>query len=53
MLGLRNLLVAGVGALALAVGAVALLNGGLIGIVFLIGGALLLVWSVRSLRPRQ
>lgn len=51
--GLRPLLVASAGALALAVGAVALMNGALVGIVFALGGALLLAWSVSSLRPRR
>jgi hypothetical protein len=49
---LRNLAVAGAGALALAVGAVALVNGALVGIVLALGGALLVAWSVWTLRPR-
>jgi len=50
--GLRSLVVAGAGALALAVGVVALVNGALIGIVLGLGGVLLLAWSVWTLRPR-
>jgi Flp pilus assembly protein TadB len=51
--GMRQLLVAAAGAFALALGAVALVNGTLAGIAFLLGGALLLAWSVWSLRPRR
>jgi hypothetical protein len=51
--GLRNLVVAGTGALALSVGVVALVNGALIGIVLGLGGVLLLAWSVWTLRPRR
>ena len=48
--GLPQLVAAAAGGLVLAVGLVALLNGNLVGILLLIGGAALLVWSV--LRPR-
>ncbi len=51
--GVRQLLVAAAGAFALAVGGVAVVSGALIGIVFLLGGALLLTWSVMSLRARR
>jgi hypothetical protein len=51
--GLRNLLVAGAGALALAVGVVALVSGALIGIVLGLGGVLLVAWSVWTLRPKR
>jgi hypothetical protein len=44
--GLGRLAVAAVGALALTVGLVALLNGRLVGLVIALGGALLLGWSV-------
>jgi len=50
MPGLPQLVAAALGGLALAVGLVALLNGGLVGVALLVGGAALLVWSV--LRPR-
>jgi hypothetical protein len=48
--GLPQLAAAAGGGLALAVGLVALLNGSVVGIVLLLGGAALLVWSV--LKPR-
>lgn len=48
--GLPQLVAAGLGGLTLAVGLVALLNGSYVGILLLVGGAALLVWSV--LRPR-
>ena len=44
--GLTRLAVAAVGALALAVGLVALVNGRLVGLVIALGGAALLGWSV-------
>jgi hypothetical protein len=44
------LIVAATGALALAVGLVALLNGRIVGIALALGGAALLVWSVLNLR---
>jgi hypothetical protein len=44
--GLGRLVVAAVGALALAVGLVALLNGGLAGITIMLGGVALIGWSV-------
>jgi hypothetical protein len=50
--GLRNLVVAAAGALALSVGVVATVNGALIGVVLALGGVLLLAWSVWTLRPR-
>ena len=50
--GTTQLLVAGAGAFAVALGAVALVNGLLIGLALALGGALLLAWSVWSLRPR-
>lgn len=48
--GLPQLVAAAAGGLALAVGLVALLNGSYVGVFVLVGGALLLLWSV--LRPR-
>jgi hypothetical protein len=42
--------VAGLGALALGVGAVAAIDGNLWGIPLALGGALLLFWSVRTTR---
>jgi Flp pilus assembly protein TadB len=51
--GTSQLLVAGAGAFAVAIGAVALLNGFLVGLALVLGGALLLAWSVWSLRPRR
>ena len=50
--GTAQLLVAGAGAFAVALGAVALLSGLLVGLAIVLGGALLLAWSVWSLRPR-
>ena len=44
--GLAPLVVAAAGGLALAVGAVALLNGRLVGAVLAVGGLALLAWSV-------
>jgi hypothetical protein len=44
------MLVAGAGALGLAVGLVALLNGRLAGAAIALGGAVLLLWSVLRLR---
>jgi hypothetical protein len=44
--GLGRLAVAAVGALALALGLVALLNGRAVGVLIALGGALLLLWSV-------
>ena len=44
------LVVAAAGALALAVGLVALLNGRLVGVAVALGGAVLLAWSVLKLR---
>lgn len=48
--GLPQLVAAAIGGLTLAVGLVALLNGSLVGVLLLAGGAALLVWSL--LRPR-
>lgn len=48
--GLVSLGVAAAGALALAVGLVALLNGRAVGAVLALGGAALLAWSVLRLR---
>ncbi len=48
--GLPQLAAAAGGGLALAVGLVALLNGSVVGVVLLAGGAALIVWSV--LKPR-
>jgi hypothetical protein len=48
--GLASLGVAAAGALALAVGLVALLNGRAVGVVLAVGGAALLGWSVLRLR---
>lgn len=50
--GTTQLIVAGAGAFAVALGTVALVNGLLIGLALVLGGALLLAWSVWSLRPR-
>jgi hypothetical protein len=44
------LVVAASGALGLAVGLVALLNGRLVGAALAVGGAVLLAWSVLRLR---
>jgi hypothetical protein len=44
--GLGPLVVAASGGLALAVGAVALLNGRVVGAVLALGGAVLIAWSV-------
>ena len=51
--GLLPLAIAAVGALALAVGLVALLNGTLAGIAIALGGAALLAWSVFRHRIRR
>lgn len=51
--GLVRLVIATVGALALAVGFVALLNGRSAGGVFVAGGAALLLWSVYGHRLRR
>jgi hypothetical protein len=48
--GLPQLVAAAAGGLSLAVGLVALLNGSVVGVLLLLGGAALLLWSV--LRPR-
>jgi len=48
--GMGALLVASVGALALAVGLVALLNGRPAGVTIVLGGAVLLGWSVLRMR---
>ena len=48
--GLPQLVAAAVGGLTLAIGLVALLNGRVLGFVLLVGGVLLLYWSV--LKPR-
>lgn len=48
--GLPQLAAAAVGGLTLAIGLVALLNGSGLGFVLLVGGALLLYWSI--LKPR-
>jgi hypothetical protein len=48
--GLTYVVVAALGALALGVGAVATINGNLWGIPLAVGGAVLLLWS---LRPRR
>jgi hypothetical protein len=51
--GLGRLVVASLGAAALAVGVVAALNGVLAGIALAIGGVVLLAWSVFALKvPR-
>lgn len=50
--GLVAVAVAAVGALALGVGAVALLNGVLLGAVVGLGGAALLAWSLVAQRSR-
>jgi hypothetical protein len=50
MRGLPQLVAAAVGALALAVGIVVLLNGALLGGAVVLGGVALLLWS--ALRPR-
>jgi hypothetical protein len=47
---LLPVVVAAAGALGLAVGVLALLNGSLAGIAIAVGGAVLLAWSVLSLR---
>jgi hypothetical protein len=44
--GLGRVAVAAIGALALAVGIVALVNGRLVGVVIALGGVLLIGWSV-------
>jgi len=51
--GVLRLGVAAVGALALAIGLVALVNGRLAGGVFVSGGAVLLLWSVYGHRLRR
>jgi membrane-bound ClpP family serine protease len=48
--GTQYVAVAAIGALALGVGAVAAIDGNLWGIPLLIGGAVLLFWSVRVTR---
>ena len=48
--GLLRLGIAATGALALAAGAVAALNGRVVGVVIALGGAALLAWSVASRR---
>lgn len=48
--GLARVAVAALGALALAVGAVAALGGRLAGIPLALGGAVLLVWSLGGRR---
>ena len=47
---LLPVVVAAAGALALAVGLVALLNGRLVGAAIVLGGVVLLAWSVLKLR---
>ena len=51
--GLIHLVVAAVGALALAVGVVAAVNGRAAGIALALGGAALLVWSVYGRKLRR
>lgn len=48
--GLTNVVVAAVGALALGVGAVALIDGRPLGALLALGGAVLLFWSIRRSR---
>lgn len=48
--GLPQLVAAGLGGLALAVGLVLLLSGVLLGAAIILGGAALLVWSIQ--KPR-
>jgi hypothetical protein len=49
--GLIYVIVASAGALALGVGAVATIDGHLVGIPLALGGAVLLFWSVRRSKP--
>jgi len=51
--GLMYVVVASIGALALGVGAVATIDGHLLGIVLALGGAVLLFWSVRRSKPEE
>jgi hypothetical protein len=51
--GLTRLWIAAVGALALAVGLVAALNGRAAGIALALGGAALLLWSVYGRKLRR
>jgi hypothetical protein len=51
--GLLYVVVASVGALALGVGAVAVIDGHLLGIVLALGGAVLLFWSVQRSKPEE
>ena len=51
--GLMYVVVASVGALALGVGAVATIDGHLLGILLALGGAVLLAWSVRRSKPEE
>jgi threonine/homoserine/homoserine lactone efflux protein len=51
--GLMYVVVASVGALALGVGAVAAIDGHLLGIVLALGGAVLLFWSVLRSKPEE
>jgi len=46
--GFQYVLAAAAGALALAVGAVAAIDGHPVGIVLALGGAVLLAWSLRA-----
>jgi hypothetical protein len=48
--GLTYVIVAAVGALALGIGAVALIDGNLWALLLAAGGAVLLFWSVRATR---